>query len=376
MRILIVCDSFKGSISAPQVCKALHAGILHIKGNYDFTLKPISDGGEGSLEIIKLHTSLKTQSVLCVDPLNRSLKAEYAISDDGSAYIESAATCGITLLKNEEKNPFVTSSRGLGMMINDAIRKGSKQIHLFLGGSGTSDGGAGMMSELGVKFYNEEGNLMSPCGGNLIKIKNVKIPEKPDFQNITFYTWSDVTNPLLGPNGATNIFAPQKGANKEDLPLLEEGMKNYSHRVKTVLHNKTSIQSKGSGAAGGLGFATLFFFNAKMEKGMHFFERLFQLKSEISKADWIITGEGCFDSQSFKGKVVGSILEYAKRGDKKVIVVCGENKITPHLHKKNGSPKIFSLVNQKISGEVAMKEAESLLYEVGKKIGIYIKEEK
>jgi glycerate kinase len=225
MRILIVCDSFKGSLSATEISKVLLEGILHIKGNYDFSIKPISDGGEGSLEILMKNKSLKKQSVKCVDPLNRQIIAEYAISKDGSAYIESASTCGLTLMNKEERNPLFTSSKGLGIMINDAIQKGASKIHLFLGGTGTSDGGAGMMSELGVEFYGEEGKIIIPCGGNLLRIKRINIPENPVFRNITFYIWSDVVNPLLGSNGSTLIYAPQKGAKKEDLPGLEEGMK-------------------------------------------------------------------------------------------------------------------------------------------------------
>ena len=344
MNILTIIDSFKGTISSKELGK-ITTNKLSLNG-FKSDYIAIADGGEGFLDAMMVNGDLKEKSVYVNDPLFRKIKAKYLVDNEKKiAYIELAVSSGISLLSQDELNPFKASTYGLGEVIKDAINNGYKKICLGIGGSATNDGGAGMLEALGVKFYNHD-KLIE-------KVKNIDFPlitkiDTTDFEltinGIEFVVLSDVLNPLLGEKGATYVFSKQKGAKENELPFLEENMKKYSEFKKEYRENP------GCGAAGGVGFAMHAYFNATFYAGLDYLLDLIQFDQIIKDYDYIITGEGKIDDQSLLGKVVFRIAERAKNN--KIILVCAINEITEVT--LENIKAVYSIVNDIVTREMSM----------------------
>lgn len=317
--ILIAPDSFKGTLSASEVCDIIGQAFEDTIKNIKITKLPAADGGEGLCSCLHkiLGGELKEASVRGV--FGEKTQAEYLMLADNTAVIEMAACAGLPLA-GERKDPEKTVTFGVGELMLDARANGAKSVLLGIGGSATNDFGIGMASALGWKFTDENGAEVYPCGGNLGKIASITPP--PNCFDLPVTVACDVENPLYGENGAAYVFAPQKGANEDAVRRLDEGLQSISRTVKKCLGIDVSA-IKGSGAAGGMGGGAVAFLGAKLKKGIDIILDEADFEKKALEADLIITGEGRLDSQSVNGKVISGIAQRASALGKKVVAVCG-----------------------------------------------------
>lgn len=355
MKVLGMVDSFKGSISSEKIGRILKEELE--KKNIECDYIPISDGGEGFLDMVEcLEGNINRVYINTYDPLLRSIETYYLVSDD-IAYLEYAKCCGVGLFKKSEYNPYYTSSYGFGVLLKDAINKGYKNIVIGIGGSITNDGGSGLLEALGVNFIDDKNERISRlCNERLKYIKSIAFSNFPKDIKVTVV--SDVKNVILGKTGATYIFSPQKGAKFSDLEVLEENMTNYVQVVENVLGSKFR-NTKGSGAAGGVGFALISFFKAKVVNGIDFLFKKIDIERLIKIYDYIITGEGKIDKTSLYGKVVFEILK--KVNPKKVIVVCGKNELCDEILHKFKLEKYYQIVDYITTLENSLSNPEKYL---------------
>ena len=317
MRVVIACDSFKECMSASEANHAIAEGFHCVNPDIECYVIPMADGGEGTLECLVDAHQGKVYEFEVSDPYLRKIKAPIGIIGH-FAVIESAKCCGLELLSEEEKNPFLTSTYGLGELILHALDMGVKQLLVTLGGSSTNDGGIGMLMALGAHFYDKEGYEVSPNGEGLCHI------EKADFtcldkrlKDIKIVAGCDVDNPLCFETGATYIYGPQKGLLEQDKERLDQAMYHYGQLVSSEM-----IDYPGSGAAGGLGFAFKLI-NANLRKGFDIVAKLNHLEDYIKEADLVIVGEGSMDKQTGYGKTPYGVLKMAKKYNKPVYGFAG-----------------------------------------------------
>ena len=323
MNILIAPDSFKESLAAVDVCRAIQSGFSQVFPDANYTLLPMADGGEGTSEVLSYALGGDWQAVTVHDPLMRPITAHYLLLDNATAVIEIAEACGLHLLTVEERNPLTTSSFGVGELINDALNKGATRIIIGLGGSATNDAGTGMLSALGMHFYNSKDRILPQGGGGLHKLQRIDSATfNPNLLSTIFEVACDVTNPLCGALGASAIFAPQKGATLKHVTQLDSSL----HHFANVCHEHGYADNKdiaGAGAAGGLGFALMTFCGAQLKSGFETVAQTINLSQHIANADLVITGEGKLDAQTAMGKVAGGVSQLARAHHKPVIAICG-----------------------------------------------------
>jgi len=318
-------DSFKESMSAEQACQAMQRGVLQVFPDAFCIAVPMADGGEGTVEA--LLRSLDGQGItwMVTGPLvTQQVSTYFAIVDYGrTAVLEMAKANGIHLLAAEQRNPMLTSTYGTGEMIKQALDRGIEKIIIGLGGSVTNDGGAGMAQALGVQFFNSTGEAIQVCGGNLDQINQIDISQlDARLKNTEILIASDVNNPLCGPNGASAIFGPQKGATPEMVQQLDRNLNHYANLVEASLG--ISIKNvAGSGAAGGLGFGLMAFAGAKLQSGVELIIEQSRLAEKISQADYVLTGEGKIDSQTALGKTPFGVAQVAQQFNKPVLAFAG-----------------------------------------------------
>ena len=328
-RILVIPDSFKDSISSNEFCNIAKTIIQKIDYTTVVDCIPIGDGGEGSLESFKLIKDCTFKTILVNNPINELVKAKYCINKkEKTGIIELAQASGIQLVAKELRNPTKTTSYGTGELIAKAISDGMVKIILFIGGSATNDVGIGMLDALGFFFSDSKNKKLKASVKNLSKISKIgKSPIYDNIKKIKFIVACDVDNPLIGPNGATQIFGKQKGASDEEIYELEEKVIHFSKIVTKELKTDYT-RHKGAGAAGGVGFAALSFLNAEFEGGFELISRLLNLKDKIKKGnyDYIITGEGCIDEQTQHGKLIKQLGLLGLKYSTPVIAFTGQLK--------------------------------------------------
>ena len=353
MRILVAIDSLKGSLSSLEAGLAIKEGLEEI--DCEVVVKPIADGGEGSVEAMADALGAKFIDTIVKNPLGTEILARYALKDD-LAILEMSSASGLTLINPDERNPLKTSTFGFGQMIKDAISKGARKFIIGIGGSATNDAGTGMLSALGFNFYDKNGILLEGKGEDLAKIcefsdENVS----KELRECEFLIACDVDNPLYGTNGAAHVYAPQKGANGRMVKELDDGLKHFASLVKEKNGTKFHTQ-KGAGAAGGLGFAFVAFLGAKLRPGIEIITQTIALEDEIKKADLVITGEGRMDFQSSMGKTPTGVAKLAKKHNKPVVALAGcVQKCAKDCH-KNGIDAYFCILNEPVSLEEAMRK--------------------
>lgn len=322
MKIVCAIDSFKGSLSSMQVSNAVKEGIQKVDPTIQVDIVPLADGGEGTVDALVEGMHGKKQCISVCGPLERKVKSEYGIVKD-LAIIEMSAAAGLPLLKEKERNPYQTTTYGVGEIIEDAIEQGCRKFIVGIGGSATNDGGVGMLQALGFHFLNHEGNEIQL---GAIGLKDIaKIDEQnadPRLKDCSFYVASDVNNPLCGENGASYIYGPQKGATKEMVLNMDEWMQHYSNITKKYYPNADGTL-EGSGAAGGMGFAFHTFLNAKLKSGIDIVLDELKFDEKIKDADFIITGEGRIDHQTSMGKAPIGVAKHAKKYGIPVIALAG-----------------------------------------------------
>lgn len=360
MKLIFASDSFKGTLSSERIIEILKKRAKAIWPDVQSIGIPIADGGEGTINAI-MHTAGGQKRKKTVHgPLSQPVEAEYLILNDGRVLIEMAQASGITLIPFEEGNALKTTSYGTGELILDALQNGYRDLTISIGGSATNDGGVGMLAALGVKFFDKNGLEILPTGGTLISIDRIDISQMvQEASEATFTVMCDVKNPLLGSNGATYIYGPQKGATKEQLEHIEKGMTHYAGLIEKLL-GKSVASEEGAGAAGGMGAALMAFFNARQKSGIQTVLELIDFKHIIADADLIITGEGCIDGQSACGKVLDGIGKYAKEAGIPVIAMAGGMGNGAESVYQSGIDSIMVTENRPMSLEEALSEAEEL----------------
>ena len=326
MRVVLVPDKFKESLTADEVSNAIAKGIRRVYPEAEIVCFSASDGGDGFLDAI---TAVRpVQQILCntLDPLGRSISAPYLWDQEHAiAYIELAKTSGLTLLEPSERNPLLTGTLGCGILIREAIEIGAKKVYVGLGGSATNDGGIGIAAAFGYTFYDAQNQILEPIGGNLSRIARIERPlAHTCFEGVEIFAVNDVTNPLWGRDGAAYTYAPQKGANDNQVMLLEEGLMHLDKQVAKHLKIQAG-QKPGGGAAGGAAFGLHVFLGASFLSGSNFILEYSGLKSVIreKQIDLIITGEGKIDQQTLQGKFIQGVLELAAEYGIPVGAVCG-----------------------------------------------------
>ena len=369
MRIVIAPDSFKHSLSAKEVCEAVRKGILSIPGNWDVTMVPMADGGEGTVHALVDATGGKYYTQPVRDPMLRNIKAQFGILGDGkTAVIEMSAASGIELLKEDERNPWLTTSFGTGELIKAALDKGCTRIIVGIGGSATNDGGMGMAKALGIKFLDSKGESLGEGGGELGKLASIDISAAdPRLQETEVIVACDVNNPLTGAQGASRVYGPQKGAGPNMVKELDQNLSILARLVKETL-GKEIKNIPGSGAAGGLGAGLMAFTNARLQPGFDIVAKETRLGEKLQGCDLVITGEGKIDSQTQYGKTPMGVLKEAKKYNLPVIAIAGtlgEGYLDLY---DLGFDAIFSIIDKPMSLDEAMITAEELLMRAGQTI--------
>lgn len=322
-KIVVIPDSFKGTMSADKVCKIIKEEVLNCYPACQVVCIPVADGGEGTVDCFltamggeKVYTSIK-------GPFFENRKAYYAVIDHGeTAVIEMAQAAGLPLVEGKE-DPSITTTFGVGELIKDALEKGCKKIILGLGGSCTNDAGCGCAAALGVQFYNAEGRTFIPTGGTLSEIKRIDLSSVLEsMKTCSFEIMCDIDNPLYGESGAAYMYAPQKGADASMVRELDHQLRDFSACIKREL--SVDLQKiKGTGAAGGMGGGMYALFGGELKQGISIVLELVKFDTLIRDADCIITGEGRIDRQSVHGKVIDGIASYSKSYDIPLIAVVG-----------------------------------------------------
>ncbi|MBO6149945.1 MAG: glycerate kinase [Clostridium sp.] len=324
MKVVVAIDSLKGSMSSLEAGEAIKAGVLNVYPDAEVQVRPLADGGEGTVEALALGMGGTLHTVNVTGPSGRKADAVYGILADGkTAVMEMAQAAGITMVNDEERNPLRTTTYGVGEMICDAMEKGCRNFIVGIGGSATNDCGIGMLMALGYEFLDAEGKPVSMYGAGLEHIAEVRRDKvNPLLSECRFRIACDVTNPLCGPRGCSAVYGPQKGATPEIVEMMDGWMAKYAETVKKVFPDADPVYP-GTGAAGGLGFAFKTFTNAVLESGIRIILDETKLEEYVKDADVVVTGEGRLDGQTVMGKAPIGVAEIAKKFDKTVLAFAG-----------------------------------------------------
>lgn len=369
MKIIIAPDSFKGSLSAVEAAAAIAKGVRKAFSDAETVLLPIGDGGEGTMETLVAATGGKIKALSVTGPLGNRVEAAYGVLGDGkTCVIEMAAASGLHLVPEGELAPLKTTTFGTGELIRQALDDGFSSFIVGLGGSATNDGGAGMLQALGLRIFDNSGQEIGPGGGELQKASGL------DFTNFDerisqsrFIIASDVENSLIGPDGASHVFGPQKGASPKDVEFLDRSLTNWADRVREAtgmeLHNRP-----GAGAAGGIGGAFQAFFPSELKRGIDVVLDYIGLDGHLQDADLVMTGEGKVDRQTAFGKTALGVAQRAGSRNVPTIILAGSvGKGTDVLH-NYGVVSVHSIINSPMTLQEAMQNAAELLEESAEQI--------
>lgn len=359
MKIVLAFDSFKGSLSAAEAC-AIAGHVLRTENpGIESVAKPMADGGEGTAQAVMAAQGGAWVPVPVMGPLPGSrVEAGFLWFDTGhEALVEMATASGLTLLSPAERNPLLTTTYGTGQLIQDALDKGAQRVWLAVGGSATTDGGAGAAMALGWQFLDSAGRPVGLGGGELERIRSIVPPER---------TWPpievlcDVDNPLCGAQGAARVYGPQKGATPAMAARLDAGLLHFGEIVRKQLGIDV-LNLPGAGAAGGLAGGAVAFMNAALVSGISTIMRISGLDQALATADWVITGEGSFDAQSLRGKVVSGIVRQAREAGARVAVFAGSVNLPEAEWRRAGVDATFALKAPGMTVDQAISRAPELL---------------
>ncbi|MGH3738334.1 MAG: glycerate kinase family protein, partial [Micromonosporaceae bacterium] len=326
MRILICPDKFAGTLSAPEAAEAIAEGWAATAPGDELVRKPLADGGPGFLDVISAAVGGRRIPVAVCDPLGRPAQGEVLLVGDtavgDTAYVESAQACGLHLLGREERDPKRTTSYGLGLLLAAAVESGAHTVVIGLGGSATNDAGAGMLAALDAAALDESGMALPYGGAALAHCAGLGGP--PQLRGVRLVAATDVDNPLTGISGASAVFGPQKGASREDVHLLDAALERFGEVLAGLPGSPPDLaRLPGAGAAGGIG-AALYALGGTRESGIDLVTRLAGLGAALDQSDLVITGEGSFDFQSLRGKVVAGVAAAATDRGVPCLVLAGQ----------------------------------------------------
>ena len=352
MKAVVAVDSFKGSLTSLEAGNAVERGILSACPDADVTVLPLADGGEGTIDSIAPYIGGITKNLTVTGPLGKPVEASYIYEPlSRTAYIEMAKAAGLTLLKEDERDPYLTTTYGVGELMKDAVLNGAEKLVICIGGSATNDGGAGMLQALGARFRDKNGNE--------IKLGAIGLKDlyKADLswlicKDKKIIAASDVTNPLCGPDGASFVYGPQKGASQKSCEEMDSWLKNYAELTGFDPYEK------GTGAAGGMSFALKNILGAELRSGAEIVTDITGLEELIRECDIVITGEGRIDRQTLNGKAPYKVMQAGVKYGKPVIGICG---ITGDGYEeciKAGFTKIAPLIHPSMETSEAIKSVE------------------
>ncbi|MEJ6076907.1 glycerate kinase [Lactobacillus johnsonii] len=323
-KYVVAPDSFKESMTAKEVCDAMEKGIKEADSAAEVIKVPMADGGEGTVDSLVDATQGQRVIVEVTGPLGNKISAYYGILGNGTtAVIEMAKASGLEIVEKKKRNPMITTTFGTGELIRDALDHNVKEIIIGLGGSSTNDGGSGMAQALGAKLLDQNNHQIPFGGGNLDKLDKIDISNLDSrLQDVKIILASDVTNPLIGKDGASRVFGPQKGATPEMVEKLENNLQHYAKIVKRDLNKEVALVS-GAGAAGGLGAGLIAFTTCEMRRGIDLAIEVTKLEEKIRDADYVFTGEGGTDFQTKFGKTPYGVAKLGKKYHKPVISLAG-----------------------------------------------------
>lgn len=324
MKVVVAIDSLKGSLSSMEAGLAIKDGVLAAKPDAEVIVKPLADGGEGTTDALIEGMNGERIDLTVTGPMHTPVKAYYGyLKDTNIAVMEMASAAGITLVPDEEKNPLLATSYGVGEMINDAMEKGCRNFIIGIGGSVTNDGGIGMLKALGVRFLDENGEDAGEGGQALAKVARIDASGlNPLLKECHIQVACDVNNPLCGQNGSTYVYGPQKGVTEDMKKPLDEAMAHFARVTSETLENDY-MNTPGAGAAGGLGYAFLAYIGATLTPGIELILDAVGLEEELSDADVVVTGEGRLDFQTAMGKAPVGVAKLAKKYNAKVVAFAG-----------------------------------------------------
>ena len=356
MRVVVAIDSFKGSMSSLEAGEAISKGIKKAHKDAEVEIRPLADGGEGTVEALSIGMGGRLINVDVTGPVGRKVNAVYGIVDSSkTAIIEMSQAAGITLVSGNEKNPLYTTTFGVGELIKDAINKGCRHFVVGIGGSATNDCGIGMLQALGYEFLDKEGNQVGFGASGVRDIVSIRDENViKELSECYFRVACDVNNPLCGELGCSVIYGPQKGATKEMVADMDGWLKNYSKIVKEK-YPEADCEYPGTGAAGGLGYAFFNFTNSKLESGIKIVLDETKLEEYVKDADIVVTGEGRLDHQTVMGKAPVGVANIAKKYNKKVIAFSGS--VTEHagVCNEHGIDAFFPILRRIVTLEEAMQ---------------------
>lgn len=362
MKIIAAPDSFKGSLSAVQAADAMRRGIKAAFPEAEVVMVPSADGGEGTLDTLVASNNGRKKAVTVTGPLGDPVEAEYGILEDsGTCIIEMASASGLELIPKADLNPLKATTYGTGELIKRALDDGYTTFILAIGGSATNDGGAGMLQALGMRLLDEHGEDISFGGGELKNIHRIDLSSfDPRIARSTFVIASDVENPLIGPDGASYVFGPQKGADSGMVQELDEQLHHFADKAAEATGVKLHHRP-GAGAAGGLGGAFQAFFPSRMERGIDIVLSYQQFSAHLQGADLVLTGEGRVDAQTASGKTAMGIAQAAKKQGVPTIIIAGSVGDGAEALYEHGVVSVNSIMNCPMSLEEAIRDAEVLL---------------
>ena len=360
-KIIIAPDSFKGSLTAVEVAKAIEKGVHKVFPNCETVKIPIADGGEGTMETLLDALGGAKVKIKAHDPLMRFIKVEYGLVNEGvankekTAVIEMAIASGLTHLNKEEQNPSTTTTFGTGQIIKDALMRGCHTFLIGIGGSATNDAGTGMLRALGYRFLDKDGKETNGTGKSLSEIYTIDESKvMPELKEAHFTIACDVNNPLSGPNGAAFVYAPQKGADEQMVKDLDSGLESFRKLIEKEKGLDLNA-TQGAGAAGGLGGAFYAFLNAQLKPGIEVVLEAVDFEKHLQNTDLVITGEGKLDQQTGMGKAGSGILDTASKKDVPVIAIGGSVEDVGDLNKR-GFVSLFSIIPAPMQVEQAMQK--------------------
>ena len=364
MYIVVAPQSLKGSLDAPDVGEAIAAGIRRVWPDADIRVVPVADGGEGTVRALVAATDGTLHRATVTGPLGEPVEAEYGMlggNRAGTAVIEMAAASGLPLVPPEKRNPRVTTTRGTGELMRAALDAGAQRLLIGIGGSATNDGGAGMAQALGARLLDAQGNELPAGGAALAHLGRIDTSNlDPRLKDVAVQVASDVTNPLCGPEGASAVYGPQKGATPEMVAELDAALVHYGELLKRDLGADVA-NVPGAGAAGGLGAGLLAFAHAQLVPGAQLVLETLDLAHILDGAALVFTAEGQLDSQTAYGKAVGAVAVAARKAGAHVVALAGSVTADGSALEKLGIDAALSIVNGPMTLEVSMAQTTRLL---------------
>ncbi|MDQ0584357.1 glycerate kinase [Streptomyces rishiriensis] len=368
-RVLVAADKFKGSLTAVEVAERVTAGLRRAVPDVEVEALPVADGGDGTVAAA-VAAGFERREIRVAGPLGQEVTAAFAVRGD-TAVVEMAEASGLQRLPAGVFAPLTASTYGSGELLRAALDAGVRTIVFGVGGSATTDGGAGMLSALGARFLDEDGEPVAPGGGGLAELARADLSElDPRLASVELVLASDVDNPLTGPKGAPAVYGPQKGASPDDVETLDAALAHYAKVLESELGSKAAeyAAAPGAGAAGGIGYGALLV-GARFRAGIEVMLDVLGFASALARAELVITGEGSLDEQTLHGKAPAGVAAAARAAGKEVVAVCGRLALPPAALGRAGIRRAYPLTDAEPDIARCISEAGPILERVAERIG-------